>query len=170
MIIMKQNRLKILYAAFLVLFSLIPQHVNAQEGGINCYEVVMPNSVEGIAAKILKESAGLDDKYISVVDNTNRFSFFSIIEIIRNFEKRSMWDKPIYYPYWENIARGWEDIVAVIWLFRIIFKVVAGIIICVLAVIWYRSRTWKARDIVDYLADKKYDIESKRANKRNGID
>jgi len=39
MIFMKQNRLKILYAVFLVLFSLIPQHVNAQEGGIfDCFQ------------------------------------------------------------------------------------------------------------------------------------
>ena len=33
-----------------------------QSGGINCYEVVMPDPVEGIAARIVKESSGLEDK------------------------------------------------------------------------------------------------------------
>ena len=42
-------------------------------GGINCYEAIMPNPVDGIAAKIVKESAGVDDRYISVIDNTDRF-------------------------------------------------------------------------------------------------
>lgn len=134
----------------------------ANIGGINCYEVVMPNPVEGIAARIVKESSSYDDKYITVVDNTDRFSFFKLWEVSRSFGKRSMWDKPIFYPYWENVARGYEDILALLNFFRTIFVAAVFIIVAVLIVIAYRNKTWTVRGIVNFLADKKYEFEANR--------
>lgn len=134
----------------------------ALSGGINCYEVIMPNPVDGLALKSVKESAGVDEKYIYAIDNTDRFSFFSILRVIRDFGTRSMWGKPIFYPYWENTARGWEDVLSVLLFFRLV---------CILILIgfftfWiihlYRHRKWTTRDIVRYLADKKYEFEARR--------
>jgi hypothetical protein len=133
-----------------------------QEGGISCYEVVMPEPVDGIALSIVKESAGLEDKYIAVVDNTKRFGGFALFDVIRGFGIRSMWTQPIYYPYWENVARGWEDVLGVIFLFRIIFKVAFWLIIAVLVVIAYRNKTWTVRGVVKDLADRKYEFEARR--------
>ncbi len=135
-------------------------------GGINCVEVVMPNPVDGIAERALKESAGVDDLYIRTVDNTNRFSFFSTMGVIGDFAKRSMWDKPIFYPYWENVARGWEDIISILTLIRAMSVVLIFIIVSVCVVYLYRNKTWTVRGIVNYLADKKYDFESKRQAKK----
>ena len=131
-------------------------------GGINCYEAIMPNPVDGIAAKIVKESAGVDDRYISVIDNTDRFSFFSIIRVIRDFGTRSMWGKPIFYPYWENTARGWEDVLALIMFFRLICIGIIVISITVWIVHLYRHKKWTARGVLQYILDKKYDFESRR--------
>ncbi len=135
---------------------------SANVGGINCYEIVMPSPVEGIAARIVKESTSLDDTYISVVDNTARFSFFKLIDVAASFGKRSMWDKPIFYPYWENIARGYEDVLALFNIIRVFIKVIFALSIATFVVLSYKNKKWTVRGIVNYLADKKYDFESAR--------
>ena len=134
----------------------------ALTGGINCYEVIMPNPVDGIALKSVKESTGVDDKYIYAIDNTDRFSFFSILKVIKEFGTRSMWGKPIFYPYWENTARGWEDVLGVLLFFRILCVMILVISLVIWIVHLYRHKTWGARDIIEYLADKKYEFESRR--------
>lgn len=134
----------------------------ALTGGINCYEVIMPNPVDGLALKSVKESAGVDDKYIYAIDNTDRFSFFSILKVIRDFGTRSMWGKPIFYPYWENTARGWEDVLSVLLFFRLICILALVISVTVWIVHLYRHKKWTVRGIAEYLADKKYEFESRR--------
>ncbi|MCR5558012.1 MAG: ABC transporter permease [Butyrivibrio sp.] len=140
-----------------------------QSGGINCYEVVMPDPVEGIAARIVKESSGLEDKYISVVDNTNRFNGFALFNVIRGFGIRSMWTQPIFYPYWENVARGFEDVLGLMFLFRIICKVAFWLIVAVLVIIAYRNKTWTVKGIMMDLADRKYEFEARRRLKKETL-
>ncbi len=141
-----------------------------QIGGINCYEVVMPDPVDGIAARVVKESAGLDDKYIRVVDNTNRFSGFALFEVVKDFGIRSMWTQPIFYPYWENVARAWEDVVGVLFFIRIICKVVFWLIVAGLVITAYRHKSWTVRGIAVSIADRKYEFEARRRINKNPDD
>lgn len=133
-----------------------------QSGGINCYEVVMPDPVDGLALRLVRESSGREEKYISSVDNTKRFDGMSLLSVVLDFGIRSMWTQPIFYPYWENVARGWEDILGRLWLIRMICRVAIFMILAVMIVIAYRNKTWTVRGIAYYLADKKYDFEAKR--------
>lgn len=143
--------------------------VTASLGGIGCVEVVCPNPVNGLAAKICKEAMELKDEYVSVVDNTDRFTFFPLLGVIGSFGVRSMWGKAIYYPYWENIARGYEDILATILLIRILCMLVV-IIICVVAIVQsYRHKKWTVRSVVKYLSDKKYDLEVEHRRKKETL-
>ena len=136
--------------------------INANIGGINCYEIVCPSPVDGLLAKIIKECAGLDDKYINVVDNSDRFSFFKLLEVSYNFGIRSMWDKPIFYPYWENVARGYEDVLAIMNMVRLLSIVTCVVLVSVLIVIAYRNKKWTIEGLLAYVADKKYELESKQ--------
>lgn len=135
---------------------------NANIGGINCYEIVSPNPVDGLLAKITKESAGFDDKYVNVVDNTDRFTFFKLLEVSLSFGLRSMWDKPIFYPYWENVARGYEDVLSLICLIRLICLVVCVLLLSALIIIAYRNKKWTIEGLLAYAADKKYEIEARQ--------
>ncbi len=133
-----------------------------QTGGINCYEVVMPEPVDGLAIRLVRESSGREEKYISSVDNTKRFEGMSLLSVVLDFGIRSMWTQPIFYPYWENVARGWEDILCRFWLIRMICRVAIFIIVATLIVQAYRNKTWTVRGVMYYLADRKYDFEAKR--------
>ncbi len=140
--------------------------ISALSGGINCYEVVMPNPVDGIVATIVQKSTNLDDKYVSIIDNTDRFNFISLFKVISAFGTRSMWTKAIYYPYWENTARGYEDILALMFMIQIICRTVLVVIAVITIVQAYRNKSWTVREIVQYLADKKYDLDVRRNQKR----
>ena len=94
-----------------------------------------------------------------MIDNTERFSFFSLCSVLKNFFTRSMWNKAIYYPYWENTARGYEDILALILLVRMICMTVVILVLVIFTVNAYRHKKWTARGIIKYLSDKKYDLE-----------
>ncbi len=141
----------------------------AKSGGITCIEVVCPNPVRGLAAKICKESLGIGDEYVTVVDNTERFSFFSLIAVLRSFFTRSMWNKAIFYPYWENTARGYEDILSLILLVRMICMTVLILILTTFVVNAYRHKKWTVRGIVKYLSDKKYDLEVEHKRKKEKL-
>ena len=135
-------------------------------GGINCYEVVMPSPVDGIVKTIVKESTSLDDRYISVVDNSDRFSAFSMYDILTSFGTRSMWNKAIFYPYWENLARGYEDILVVLFTIRWICKLIVICMFSAYVVYLYRHKKWTVSGIVQTLSDKKYDFEVRQKQKK----
>jgi hypothetical protein len=131
----------------------------ALTGGINCIEVVCPNPVNGLAAKAATESLGFDENSVVVVDNTERFSPFALFKVLKSFGLRSMWGKAIFYPYWENIARGYEDILAVLFLLRAVALLTMAAIITVTVINLYRHKKWTVRGIYTYLSEKKYDLE-----------
>ena len=143
--------------------------MTASKGGITCIEVVCPNPVKGLAAKICKESLGIKDEFVVVIDNTERFSVFSLLAVLRNFFTRSMWNKAIYYPYWENAARGYEDILALILLVRLICLLQLILTLVIFTVNSYRHKKWTARGIIQYLSDKKYDLEVEYKRKKEKL-
>jgi FMN phosphatase YigB (HAD superfamily) len=82
---------------------------------ITTYEIVMPNLTKDYAKKLLKEKLGLDEKNCEVLDNSQRYSIISLFKIVSEFDTRSMKNNKVCYPYWENVARGKENICA-LWL------------------------------------------------------
>lgn len=137
-----------------------------EAGGINCIQVVCPNPVDGSAALICRECLGLEDNSVSVIDNTDRFSFRALLKVLRQTGTRSMWGKAIYYPYWENIARGFEDSMAALLLGRMICIIAVVLIVAVNIVNAYRNKKWTVRGVARYIADKKYDFEAEKHKKK----
>lgn len=78
-----------------------------ESAAIGCYEFVMAEPVEGFAANFAKEKFPL--KSAVIIENTGRFSLGSLLEVIKDFGKRSMQTAGVIYPYWENAARYIED-------------------------------------------------------------
>ncbi len=113
--------------------------------GINTYEVVMPNPVKNFAYKSVKEKFNLDENRMWVVENSTRFGIEGLLTVIAEFGTRSMNARAIQYPYWENVARGWEDVLAIVLILQIIFLMIPSVIIVtVLTIAWKRKQwTWK---------------------------
>lgn len=125
-----------------------------RSNGINHYEIVMPNPVTGFAEKYVRENLGTDEKNTEVVENTSRFSFLSRLKLLLQFGTRSMNGKAIIYPYWENVARGYEDILMVVTLFEMLFLLYPSVLALVFFCIWWRNKGWTIKEKALLLKDK----------------
>ncbi len=78
--------------------------------GIQWIDFILPNPVKGYGEKILKENAtvSLDDAV--VIEQNTRFQAIPLYKLVPGYLERVMSKSGIVYPYWENVARGYENI------------------------------------------------------------
>lgn len=100
------------------------------ETGIDCYEIVMAEPVDGFAAGVLEENFDTDD--CELVENSSRYSVANGLELIAAFGTRSMRSSAVAYPYWENAARYYEDWCALFLLLGMLFAVCPLVLLLVL--------------------------------------
>ncbi len=88
-----------------------------ESSSILFYEAVLPNVVKGFALQILKDSCTMNEKQIRYVDNSARFSYESLLDVLKMRRQRMMKLDTIYYPVWENVARSveYKAAVAALW-------------------------------------------------------
>lgn len=122
--------------------------------GINHYEIVMPNPVSGYAYNYVKDNIGVAEKDVEVVENSTRYDLLKRFQVMGGFGTRSMNGKAIIYPYWENIARGYEDIIALITLFAVLFLLYPLVLLIIFIIICWKKKTWTVKGIYLFLLDK----------------
>lgn len=110
--------------------------------GINHYELVMPNPVKEFALNYVQEKLGSDERETEVLENTTRFGFLKRLKVIGAFATRSMSGKSIVYPYWENVARGYEDIVGLLTVFMMVFGLFSATLVLIWLIRWWRQKDW----------------------------
>lgn len=134
---------------------------------IGCYEIVMPNPVDKYALNYVKENIGVQESELETLENTSRYELPALLQVIMGFGTRSMNGKAIIYPYWENIARGYEDILALLLVFRAIFLLYPVILAVTALFISWKHRTWTAKTVYLYLKDKgERCMEKRRAGRQ----
>lgn len=87
---------------------------------IDCYEVLAVNPVKEFAKETLKNALSMTEDKYELIECSARFDFVHRFAVIRNFGIRSMTTKNIVFPYWENRARGYEDVSALILVLQIL--------------------------------------------------
>ena len=130
-------------------------------GMITSYEIVMPDPVEGYAAAALKKALG-DESGAIVVDNTNRFGTRNLIEDIRNFAFLGMRTRNVRYPYWENVAMGWETIFAALFLLECILIVLTILLIVWMILHWFRHKSWTLAGSIQNMQEGIYERQSRK--------
>lgn len=101
---------------------------------ISTYELVAPNPVKKFVFHLTKEKFGYTEDEMMVVENSSRYSIEALISILMDFGVRSMHKGAFSYPYWENLARGYEDIRAVLFLVQAIFLILPSVAIFVVLI------------------------------------
>ncbi len=142
--------------------------INTEAKGIICMEVVMPNPVDNYAKNFAIDKLKINTNLAEVVDNSARFDNLKLLDILGKFYLRSMQLKPVIYPYWENNARIFENIMAVLLLVQIVFAIIAALMVAIFVVQSYRHRKWTVGGLFQKFVDWKYDMESNiaRHNKK----
>ena len=135
--------------------------------GIDSYEIVMPNPVKNFAYNNVKEKFGMDETRMWVVENSARFSLKGLLTVISEFGIRSMNSRAIRYPYWENIARGWEDIFAVILILQILCLLIPAVILVVVLSVSWKRKQWTWKDVGYFLVECKDRMMEKAQGEKN---
>lgn len=115
---------------------------------IQHYEIVMDNPIKDFAMQKVKELLHVDEKEVEFMENTNRFAMLSSLRLLGKLGYRSMNGKAIIYPYWENLARGYEDILALITLVVVIFFAVPALVLGVWLIGRWRHKKWTLKSLL----------------------
>lgn len=138
--------------------------------GISHYEIVMPNPISDFALNYVKKNIGASERNMEILENNSRYSFVSSLQNIRAFGTRSMNGKAIIYPYWENVARGCEDIVAVLTFLYLVFFLYPVLLVLIWFICWWRHKGWTLKDAFLMGKDKWERFLEKRRAEKNSAD
>ena len=141
------------------------QKYGKASGGFT-YEIVMPNPIKNFAYTTMQTAIGAENENVILVENSTRFDLLPLLEIIRDFGIRSMSFKDVVYPYWENVARGQEDILAVLLLLKCILLILPSIFVITTIIYLWKNRTWHVKQGVVWMQDKIYEAGTKRVQKK----
>ena len=75
--------------------------------------------------------------------------------MIAEFGLRSMNDYAIRYPYWENVARAWEDVLALVLVLQILFLSIPAVIVTVTLILLWKRKQWTWRTVWQFILDVK---------------
>ncbi len=98
------------------------------------YELILPNPVDDFAVKLVKETIGNSIEKLEFVDNSSRYQASKCMDVLWNIGVRSMSTKDILYPYFENEARAWEDVFAI--MYGIVYLLVIALVVIIVIRLW----------------------------------
>lgn len=130
------------------------------------YEIVLPNPIKGFGFSTMQTAVGNGNQNVVVIENNTRFEIPALIKVLQSFGIRSMSLQGIVYPYWENIARGWEDILALLLLLKAILISVPLIFSVIMICYLWKHKTWTLEKGIHWMQDKAYEAGTRRVQKK----
>lgn len=144
------------------------QNTNYTDSGrISCYEAVMPEPVNGFAGSVVRQRAG-NSSDVTVVVNSSRFGTVSLLDDLRGFAYRGMETSGYTFPYWENVARGWESVLSLVVLLQFILAAVPILFVIVMIIYYFRHKSWTAGSIYGRIKDRIYEKQSEKRYGKGG--
>lgn len=142
------------------------QDMQGGEAMLKHYEIVMPNPVTDYAKGKVQELIGVDENSMVLVENSKRYGFVQGLMLIPKFGIRSMSEKAILYPYWENIARAKEDVNTLFVLLQVPFLLYFILLLLGFVVYLYRHKSWTVGSLIQKLRDMIYEKSAIRQERR----
>ena len=139
------------------------------DSGITCYEIVMPNPVEGFAMDRVLEMNLSSEETVKMVENSNRFSYISLYNVWKERAARSMKTNDIVFPFWENLARYREEQLMEIALWQALLSGILLIYWGIQGMIWIIRHKPTAQTFVkmwDFISEKVRRLREQRAAKK----
>lgn len=134
--------------------------------GINAYEIILPDPVRNYALQLLTDKAQVKKGRAYVLENSSRFRGEALLANFKGFFSRGMQVKPLIYPYWENIARGYTNLFSLLFAAALACLAAGLLIPCILLYRVWRRRTWTVAGEWARFSDWRYEQASKRKMKK----
>ncbi|MBR3556694.1 MAG: ABC transporter permease [Oscillospiraceae bacterium] len=131
--------------------------------GIDCYEVVLAEPVDGFTQTVLEDNFSVGDGILQ--QNTDRFTLAASVRNMKKFGTRGTRTSAAILPYWENAARYVEDwctLLAFLATLLLIFPAICALVAFVWGWIIVRKLLIKkVPGLVGKAGDKVYALSSK---------
>ena len=101
--------------------------------GVQWLDFILPNPVSGFGERILTENSTVDLQRAVVMEQNTRFNMIPLYKLVPGYLERIMSKTGIVYPYWENMARGYENILVAFLLVETVC-LVCGLILIIITV------------------------------------
>ncbi len=142
---------------------------NGTAGYINTFEALMPNVLTGYAKGVVSDNlSSIDETRYSVIENSGRFYFTKLLKNVSNFGTRGMNGKGLVYPYWENIARGYEDYLTPVACIATVCYAYAFVIVFITLIRMWRLRQIHFKDVKDFVERQIEVYRERKANQKEG--
>lgn len=128
--------------------------INGEISYVNAFEAAMPNPITSYAVDVIKGVVPADETRYEVVENSGRYHWTKLIKNVKNFGIKGMNGKGIIYPYWESIARAYEDYLTPVAVFAVLFFLYPAVIIFLLLIRLWKKRTIHRENVKDFLERK----------------
>lgn len=143
---------------------------------IDCYELLALNPVKGFVKETFKNALAMTEEQYELIECSARFDLAHRFAVIQNFGIRSMTTKSIVFPYWENRARGYEDVSAFILVLQIICLIYPVLWLCKKGYgLWKRRKELKKKlwESIKEFVKKRYTLlknrkKTDKVNKKKG--
>lgn len=107
---------------------------------ITCFEICMPDPVTDFAKKALEKAVPVDKSEYELIENSARFTDRGLLANLKTSNERSVREKLVAYPYWENTATILADKAASLYVFKFAPIVVLALLVVIEIVILYINR------------------------------
>ncbi len=126
---------------------------NAGVTSISCFETIMPEPVNHFAFGVVNDAVSVEKNRFEVIDNSKRFKWITLMKDIKNAGQRSMNSKSVIFPFWENMARGMEDILMPICVLELILLAFVVINLIVFLIRCWIKREFRFKNIKEIIED-----------------
>ena len=133
------------------------------------YEIVMPNPIKNFALSTMQSAVGKENEKLMVIENSSRFQILPLLMVIKQFGIRSMSFQEISYPYWENVARGYEDIFALFLGLKIVCFMNPVVFLLTILILCWKKKTWTMKKGIVWIQDTLYERSAKRTQKKRQL-
>jgi len=124
------------------------------ESGSYTYELILPNPVNGFAMNQVRNTLGQSAEELIVIENSIRFDNSQIRKLLVDFGIRSMNSSGVIFPYFENTARAWEDVFALLLLIEYMLLLVVFTILAIHIYILYKAGKIRKPHIIKFIYGK----------------
>ena len=132
---------------------------------VTCYEIILPNPVSNYAVNLVRSGlleSGIAQEQMTVVENTFRFDTWRLALMAAQPGIRSMQTAAIRYPYWENVALAWEDVLIPFALLQLFLRF-SPVLFLLYLVLWYAThKSWTVGGVASRIQDRIYNRQSEK--------
>lgn len=134
-----------------------------KDASVTCLEFVGDSPTDDyLRSTIAGLECGIDDENKEIILNSERFGIKKMLNNLKDYPNHVMVKNNIIYPFWENIARGYEAICTVIFAIQIVLLVVMIIALSCIISILIKNADLSEKSFSDFI----WNMQDKRRSKK----